>query len=232
MSTAPGHNAKYGWAPAPVITVYVERVPFALSQFQVSAEPGNLLQHIIEAKFNTPGRERIHEHDGRALCFALIVDHLSGQEIFPISKAMAEMVGLSRDQIIRYLKKDADQLMMPILLNLAKEEHARIEAENAARPPETELITMEKLRLRYETDLEIHRLKHKAQQERLRFDQKLKMKQDEHAFQLHKLHYELEFARWEASLVSEEMQRLLRDLSSKSKKNVFPRKKRPPYSEV
>lgn len=88
-------------------TVYVRSQPFKLTKRQIESEPGCFFSSALLGDFAeaTSKTLRLEQHPAT---FSLIVDHLSGYSILPLTKEDCSTAGLSEGKLLRYLQEDAE----------------------------------------------------------------------------------------------------------------------------
>lgn len=156
---------------APFQVVVREKV-FNLSREQITYEPGNLFEatYLLKSPGSMSGSNNILKVDRHPGSFNVIVDYLSGYDIFPLSDEECFKAGMDRDRLLRYLVSDAVYYSLPVLGDRTKKEMIRLRAEEIkAGKQNTEASTeiakihseVEKLRL----DVERANLKDKLDHE-------------------------------------------------------------------
>lgn len=111
--------------------VVVRDKAFNLSRDQFTFEPGNLFEttYLLKSPGGVSGSNNILKVDRHPGSFHLIVDYLSGYDIFPVSDEECFKAGLDRERLLRYLVSDAICYSLPNLGDRTKKEIIRLRAE-------------------------------------------------------------------------------------------------------
>lgn len=111
--------------------IVVREKAFNLSREQITFEAGNLLEqtYLLKSPGGLSGSNNILKVDRHPGSFAVIVDYLSGYDIFPLSDEECFKAGMDRDRLLRYLVSDAIYYNLPVLGDRTKKEMIRLRAE-------------------------------------------------------------------------------------------------------
>lgn len=177
--------------------VVVRDKAFNLSREQITFESGNLIEqtYLLKSPGGMSGNNSILKVDRHPGSFAIIVDYLSGYDIFPLSDEECFKAGMDRDRLLRYLVSDAIYYQLPVLGDRTKKEQIRLRAEeikcykhNAESATEVAKLQMEVEKLRL--DMERANVKDKLEHEL-----KVIQLQHDHAKYLKKLEMLMERSR-------------------------------------
>lgn len=115
----------------PPFQVVVRDKVFNLSREQITFEAGNLFEttYLLKSPGGMSGSNNILKVDRHPGSFNVIVDHLSGYDIFSLSDEECFKAGMDRDRLLRYLISDVIYYSLPILGDRTKKEMIRLRAE-------------------------------------------------------------------------------------------------------
>lgn len=152
--------------------VVVREKPFNLSREQITFESGNLFEqtYLLKSPGGLSGNNNILKVDRHPGSFSIIVDYLSGYDIFPLSDEECFKAGMDRDRLLRYLVSDAIYYSLPVLGDRTKKEIIRLRAEEIRTGKQNTEAAMEVAKLQMEVeklrlDVERANLKDKLEHE-------------------------------------------------------------------
>lgn len=138
---------------APFQVVVRDKV-FNLSREQISFESGNLFEttYLLKSPGGMSGNNNILKVDRHPGSFNVVVDHLSGYDIFPLSDEECFKAGMDRDRLLRYLVSDAIFYSLPVLGDRAKKEMIRLRAEEIKSAKQNAEAATEVAKIQSEVD--------------------------------------------------------------------------------
>jgi hypothetical protein len=147
---------------------------FTLSREQITFEAGNAFEqfYLLKSPGSLAGNNNVYKSDRHPGSFAIIVDHLSGYDVLPLSDEECYKAGMDRDRLLRYLASDALFYYLPSLAEKTKKEMIRLRAEEIKASKQISETQTEIAKLQAESE----KLKLEKEQENLKAAQEHEMK--------------------------------------------------------